>query len=95
MEGGFFMSRKEKLSAETKVKIVRRCLAGEIGLSEAGRLVSVDTETIRGWVVRYAAEGAEGFLPYERNRAYSREVKLSAIGDYLSGGGSYLDIVKK
>ena len=89
------MPRKEKLSPEEKVKLVRRCISGEIGVCEAGREADVDHKTICRWVARYEAEGAEGFIPQERNRAYSPEVKLQAVQEYLAGKGSQQVICKK
>lgn len=83
------------MSPEEKIKLVQRCLAGEIGTCEAGRQAEVSSESVRRWIVRYEAEGAEGFLPQERNRVYSSEVKQSAVRDYLAGTGSLLDICKK
>ena len=43
----------------------------------------------------YKAEGVEGFLPHERNRSYSPELKHQAVWDYLSGKGSLQDICGK
>lgn len=89
------MAQKQKISALEKVNLVRKCLRGELGVREAGRLIGVSCKTVCRWTARYEAEGAAGFLPQERNRVYSPEVKLSAVQDYLSGTGSLLDICKK
>ena len=64
------MSEKQELSAEEKVKLVRRCLAGEMSASEAGRQAVVHHKSIQRWIDRNEAEGAEGFFPQERNRVY-------------------------
>lgn len=40
------MLQKQKLSIEEKVKIVRECLQGNIGIREAARSVGVTTSTI-------------------------------------------------
>ena len=89
------MPQKQKLSPEEKVNLVRRCLNGEFGVCEAGRLVGVDKKTIYRWIARYEAEGATGFLPEERNRVYSPEVKRKAVEKYLSGQESLLEICKR
>jgi len=89
------MPRREKLSPEEKVKLVRRCISGEIGVCEAAREVGVDHKTISRWVLRYESEGAEGFLPQEQNRVYRPELKLQAVLEYLSGKGSLQEICKK
>lgn len=89
------MSRKEKLRPEEKVKLVRRCESGEISVTEASREAVVDEKTVRRWIARYESEGAEGFLPQERDRVYSPEQKLQSVLEYLDGKGSLQDICKK
>ena len=89
------MSIKGKLSPEGKVEIVQRCMAGELGVSAAGRLAGVDKKTVHRWIARYEAEGVEGLFPLKGNRKYSPELKRRAVRDYLSGTGSLLDICKK
>lgn len=89
------MSRKEKLTPADKVKLVRRCVSGEIGVSEASREAGANEETVRRWIARYESEGAEGFLPQEKNRVYSAALKLQVVLEYLSSKGSMLDICKK
>ena len=89
------MSKNQGLSAEEKVKLVRRCLAGEMSVSEAGRQAGVHHKSIQRWIDQYEAEGAEGFFPQERNRVYSAEIKERAVRDYLSNAGSLQDICKK
>ena len=89
------MSGKKELKPEEKVRIVRRCLEEGISTHRAGREVGVGQATIRRWIARYKAEGVEGFLPHERNRSYSPELKHQAVRDYLSGKGSLQDICGK
>ena len=89
------MSRKEKARPEEKVNLVRRYKVGEFSVREAGRQAGVDAKTVRRWVARYEAEGAEGFLSEKKNRIYGADVKERAVRDYLSGGGSHQEICKK
>lgn len=89
------MSGKKELKPEEKVRIVRRCLEEGISTHRAGREVGAGQATIRRWIARYKAEGVEGFLPHERNRSYSPELKHQAVWDYLSGKGSLQDICGK
>ena len=89
------MPNKQKLSAVEKISLVRRYQAGEIGVSEAGREAGVAAETVRSWIARYEAEGVGGFIPQERNRVYSSELKKAAVSEYLSGKGSFLEVCKK
>lgn len=83
------MSRTEKVKAEEKVKVARRCVEGEVSAREAAKSVGVDGKTVQDWIARYETEGAAGFLPQERNRSYSVELKRQAVEEYLSGAGSY------
>ncbi len=89
------MLHKEKLSAETKVKIVKRYLSGEVSISGAATEAGVDWGTIRRWVVQYEVEGTAAFLPSRRNHAYSPDLKQQAVQEYLSGKGSLAEISKK
>lgn len=89
------MFGKAKARAGEKEDIVLRCLNGECGIREAGRKTGVSNATIRRWISRYEAEGKEAFVPHERNRVYSAELKKHVVADYLSGMGSLLEISKK
>ena len=89
------MPHKQKISPDEKVKLIRRCMSGELSAHEAGQLVGVAEKSIRRWMSRYETEGAEGFLPLERNRVYSAELKRQAVEEYLNGEGSHQDICKK
>ena len=89
------MPHKQKMAPEEKVALVQRCLSGELSASEAGRLAGVSKKGIAIWISRYESEGAEAFLPNQRNRVYSPELKAAAVRDYLSGEGSILEICKK
>ena len=89
------MSKKVKISTETKVKLVKECIRGKIGVCEAARIAQVDESSIRSWVIQYEAEGVDGLLPHTRNRVYSAELKMNAVLAYLSGKGSLLEICKE
>ena len=89
------MPHKQKLRPEEKEKIVRRYLEGEVSISGAAEEFSVGRTSVQEWIVQYKAEGIAAFLPHKCNRKYSPELKLQAIQDYLSGGGSLLEVSKK
>lgn len=78
------MSQKGKLNTEEKVEIIKKYQQGEISLVQAARDAGVGTTTIYRWSARYEAEGAAGFLPYQKNRVYPPELKLKAVLEYLS-----------
>jgi len=89
------MPQEQKLSAEEKVRVVRQCINGEISIREAARRSKVSTASVHRWLIAYESEGAEAFLPHDRNRIYSPEIKKRAVREYLSGEGSLADITKK
>ena len=93
--GGIFMSRKSKIDPVEKVKIVERYLAGEIGICQAGRELGVNHQTIRNWLSIYQYEGPTGLLYQSKNRSYSKDLKMSAVNDYLNKEGSLQDICIK
>lgn len=89
------MSKNRKISKAEKLAIVRRCMSGELGVREAGRQVGVNQQSVREWMNRYKAEGEEGFAPAQGWRRYPKELKESAVKDYLAGKGSMEEICKK
>ena len=89
------MPQKQKLGVEKKVKIIKRYLTGEVSMSEAAAESGVHRETLQNWVIQYELEGRAAFLPNRRNHAYSPELKLQAVQEYLSGKGSLAEISKK
>ena len=89
------MSRKSKIDAVEKVKLVERVLAGEIGINEAARLIGVDESSVRLWRTIYLSEGPAALMVQPNNKVYSHELKLQAVHEYLAGKSSQADIVKK
>ena len=89
------MFRKSKIEPVEKVKIVERYLAGEIGIRQAGKELGVDHHSIRNWISIYQYDGPTGLLNQPKNRSYSKDLKISAINDYLNGEGSLQDICTK
>ncbi len=86
------MSHRRRIRAEEIVKIVRKYKAGAASLAERS---GVNESTVMDWVKAYEAEGAEAFLPHDRNRIYSAEQKLEAVKAYLSGEGSMREITQR
>jgi transposase-like protein len=89
------MAKHNEISAEEKLSIVEACLSGKLGVREAGRAIGVDKNSVRLWISRYQAEGPSAFLPAERNRVYSPELKRTAVEEYLSGKDSLQNICRK
>ena len=86
---------RSKYKAEDKIRIVKACIAGEIGQTEASERIGADESMVRDWIRQYQTEGVAAFLPRTENRRYAPELKESAVKDYLAGGGSLRQICKK
>ena len=89
------MSKRSKALEGNQISILRKYVEGKISLAEASKQCGVSNRTIARWRVRYEAEGTAGFLPRERNRYYSPQLKEEAVKAYLTGSGSVLEICKQ
>lgn len=89
------MSYRQKATPEEKVSLVQQYLDGEISQAQAIKIAGISKSSFRLWIKRYEAEGSAAFIPSENNRVYTVELKRQAVEDYLSGGGSHLEICKK
>jgi len=84
-----------KIPAEEKEHLVREYLAGTISVGEIAHKHEVNRETVYGWVRRYNARGACGFVETGKARKYTPVQKRQAVEDYLSGAGSLSTICDK
>lgn len=89
------MPHKGKATAEEKLQIVEDYLCGRIGAIAACGIFGIGKATFYRWVERYKSEGPRGFIPQERNRSYSKEMKLAAVLDYLGEKGSLQQICER
>ena len=88
------MSRRE-ISAEEKVKLVKEYQAGKMSQRTAAEVADVKKSSFQQWIKKYEAEGKAAFTRGEKKRSYSDGIKRQAVEEYLSGGGSQLEICKK
>ena len=93
--GGVFMAHSSKYSAEEKLKIVEDCLNGKDNPWHAAKTRDIYFQTIRRWIAKYRAEGPTAFLPAEKNRRYSAEIKRKVAEEYISGKASTLELMAK
>ena len=82
------MPQKQKLPIYEKIVLIQSCLEERLSIGRASQLGGVDWVTIKEWIRQYETEGADAFLLREKNRVYSPEIKLAAVGAYLAGEGS-------
>lgn len=91
------MGRKSKYTIEQKIEAVLDYKTGKRGVRQICHDLKLckSGKALYRWVSLYEEYGEIGFLPKRRNKAYSKELKEKAINDYLSGKGSYKDIIRK
>ena len=93
--GGIFMGQKNKYSAVEKLKIVEDCIKGKDNPNHRAKIRGIAKSTIRRWIAKYRAEGPTAFLPTEKDRRYSAELKRRTAEEYLSGKTGVLELMAK
>ena len=92
------MGRKLKVSYEDKIKACEDYLSGTASAREIAERLNLrptSEREVQRWAVRYREYGPESLLPKLKNSSYTREFKINAVEDYLSGNGSIDDIRNK
>ena len=89
------MPHKQKIAPEEKVRLVQKCINGEISRAEGRRMAGVVKSTFLSWIRRYESEGEAGFETGGKNRTYDEVLKKRAVEEYLRGGLGQQDICKK
>ena len=89
------MSKQRKYSPEEKLRVAMECSEGRKGYSEVGAEIGATKTAVRDWVRQYEAEGASVFFSGRKNQNYPKNLKESAVKDYLAGKGSLGSICKK
>ena len=89
------MGRKEKYSAEEKLRIVEDCLNGRDNPSHREKITGIAEKTIREWIAKYKAEGPTVFINPAKNRKYSVTLKRQVAEEYLSGKKSIFGLMEK
>ena len=86
---------KVKIGAEEKLKAVEAYESGEMSFGEVVAVYKIRASTFQSWIRNYKVFGREGLLPKSKQKAYSRELKIAAVQEYLGGGGSQAEICRK
>lgn len=89
------MGRKPKVLPEIKVAAAEDYLRGKKSVVKISNELSVNRTTVETWIRIYRSKGALGLLPKIKNNSYSKELKVKAIEEYLTGNGSLRDITMK
>jgi len=89
------MGRKPNVLFEVKVLAVKDYLNGLKSIERIINELSVARSTVETWIRIYHSKGESGLLPQTTNNTYSKELKILAVKEYLSGNGSLWDISMK
>ena len=89
------MSKRRRYKPEEKLAAVLEYVNGNKSYTEAGKVVGVDSWTVRDWVFWYKLEGAETFFSKGKNKQYPEELRKAAVMDYQAGTGSLRGICSK
>jgi transposase-like protein len=84
-----------KYSKAEKLAILALYNDGHHSIADITTKFSVDPGTIRDWKRRYEMNGEDGLTDAPSWNSYSKELKLAAVNDYLSGHYSLNKIIQK
>jgi len=89
------MSKRSLTSLETKLYVVQLCLEHKSNPTYEAKQLGVSPLTVRDWIRKYMADGFNGLKESNTWKTYSKELKLTAIKDVLSGHYSVAAAIKK
>lgn len=89
------MSHKAKISGSEKIEVIEKYLRGEDSLNHLATLIGVSMPSAEQWLQTYRSLGPNGLINTSKNTVYTVELKTRAVQDYLSGGGSHMEICRK
>lgn len=91
------MGRKSKYTIEQKIEAVLDYKNGKRGTCQICKDLGLNQSGVAlyKWIHIYEDFGEVGFLPKQKNKSYSKEMKEEAVKEYLAGKGSFIDIARK
>ena len=75
--------------------IIELYLTGNYSFEKLAQQFQIHKSTLKGWVLKFEVFGIAVFDDAFPQRSYSKEQKLKAVEDYLSGHYSLLELMKK
>ena len=84
-----------KISYEEKVLAIRKIKEGRESIRGVAKKLGTSDTSVRRWLIKYESQGVESLKNRQSNKRYSKELKIQAVEDYLSGKGSLYDLCKK
>ena len=89
------MGRKPIISFEEKLKIVQTILLLQDSISNQARILKISETSIRRWIRKYNMFGIDGLKTSNKNKSYSKDLKITAIKEYLSKEATLIKICNK
>lgn len=89
------MGRKSKTPYEVKLVAVEAYERNEGSLKTISERFGINPKNFECWVQIYRSQGEEGLLPSNTNKRWSKDIKILAVQEYLTGKYSLRDICKK
>lgn len=86
---------KRAHSLEDKIQIIKALEDGDYSVYELEAIYNVSNITIYDWAYKYEKYGVEGLKEATTWKMYSKELKLEAVQDYLSGEYSIREVTRK
>lgn len=86
---------KRAFSLQDKIKIIKALEKGNHTISELKSIYKVSNMAIYDWIYKFEKYGVEGLNESSTWKRYSKELKLSAVQDYLSGDYSIQEVTRK
>jgi transposase len=86
---------KRAHSIEDKIKIIKALDNGSHTLAELEFIYKVSDMSIYDWIYKYEKYGVEGLKESSTWKKYSKELKMAAVQDYLSGEYSLQEVARK
>jgi transposase-like protein len=86
---------KRSYSLEEKLEILKALEDGQYSINEVLRTYNIHHSTIVDWQHKLDKYGIEGLEESSTWKRYSKDLKLSAVRDYLSGNHSLREVARK
>lgn len=86
---------KRAFPLQDKIKIIKALENGNHTISELESIYKVSNMAIYDWIYKFEKYGVEGLDESSTWKRYSKELKLSAVQDYLSGDYSIREVNRK
>ncbi len=89
------MSKRSPASLKVKLHVVRLCLEHKSNPNYEAKQLGLSSHTVREWIRKYKADGLDGLKESKTWNTYSKELKIAAVNEVLSGHSSVEEAINK